>query len=35
MRQWLQVWYDYWRNMFPAVTVDDIVKFEDKYRGER
>lgn len=26
-------WVDYWRLLFPKVTKEDIVKFEDKYRG--
>jgi hypothetical protein len=29
----LQLWYEYWRGMFPAVTQKQIIAFEESYRG--
>lgn len=31
--RWLQMWFGYWRDMFPAVTEDKIAEFEAQYRG--
>lgn len=27
------MWYDYWRGMFPAISVEQIKNFEASYRG--
>ena len=28
-----ELWYDYWRGQFPAVTEERIAEFEAEYRG--
>jgi len=33
LKQSEQEWYEYWRELFPTVTVDKIKKFQGEYQG--